>query len=193
MAFGQSSAIVVGPPQVLEPISPTNVTTVPAASGELREARRALLPDSAGPTSIDTSTRSDHDGDRGNRFAVLSGLSGEPEQIVEPRVEISGPDTESDRPHTWRRRRFCVVWNENVSQATGDGIPPDSHDARLRRVREGVQRERLFQRHRAVHVAAESIRLLATRVDPTSVGEIPKGDTLSPMVCIECAIVVGSG
>ena len=81
--------------------------------------------------------------------------------------------TESDRPHTQRRRRLRVVWNENAPQTTGDGIP-DSHDARLRRVREGVQRERLLERHRAVHVAAESIRLLATRVDPTSVGEIPR-------------------
>ena len=52
VTFGQSSAIVVGPPQVLEPISPTNVIIEPAAPGEIREARRALLLDSAGPTLI---------------------------------------------------------------------------------------------------------------------------------------------
>ena len=55
---------------------PTNVTTVPAASGELREARRAFLPDSGGPpTSIDMCTSPEHERShqlRGNRFAVLS-------------------------------------------------------------------------------------------------------------------------
>ena len=53
---------------------PTNVSTVPAASGELREARRAFLPDSGGPTSIDMCTSPEHESHqlRGNRFAVLS-------------------------------------------------------------------------------------------------------------------------
>ena len=53
---------------------------MPAASREFR-ARRAFLRDSAGPTSIDMSTRPEHESDRlcGNRFAVLSGLSGEQE------------------------------------------------------------------------------------------------------------------
>ena len=136
------------------------------ASGELREAWRALLPDSAGPTLIDTSTRSEHDGDRGNRFAVLSGLSGEPEQIVEPRAEINGSDTESDRPHTQRRRRLRVVWmrthhRRQVTELRPTATMQDS-DGFV-----SVQRERLLERHQAVHVATESITLLATRVDPT--------------------------
>ena len=53
---------------------PTSVSTVPAASGELRVARRAFLPDSGGPTSIDMCTSPEHESQqlRGNRFAVLS-------------------------------------------------------------------------------------------------------------------------
>ena len=53
---------------------PTNVSTVPAASGELGEARRAFLFDSGGPTSIDMCTSPEHESHqlRGNRFAVLS-------------------------------------------------------------------------------------------------------------------------
>ena len=54
-----------------------------SASSIKRNSRdaEAFLPDSVGPTLIDTSTRSEHEGDRlrGNRFAVLSGLSGEQE------------------------------------------------------------------------------------------------------------------
>ena len=88
VAFGQPSAIVVGP-QDLEPVS-----TVPAASGEFREERRAFFPDSAKPTLIDMSTRSEHDGDRirGYRFVVVS----------------SGSDTESGRP-THRGEDVCEL------------------------------------------------------------------------------------
>ena len=60
-------------------LSPVNLgfassqPTAPAASGELREVRRRLVPASARPTVVDMSTDSENEVSklRGNRFAVL--------------------------------------------------------------------------------------------------------------------------
>ena len=84
------------------------------------------------------------------------------------------------------------MWDPSVQ----DEAAPDSHDQRLERVRRPVQRQVEFippggqnarfrvcrameqgqcaERHHAVHLAAESIRFLATRVGPHPSEDIPQ-------------------
>ena len=53
-------------------------------------------------------------------------------------------------------------------------IPTGSQNARFRRVRRAMQQGQCAERHHAVHLAAESIRLLATRVGPHPSEDIPQ-------------------
>ena len=96
-----------------------------------------------------------------------------------------GSDTESCEFQERPSRRLRSVWDPSVQ----DKAAPDSHDQILERVRRVVQRQGEFtptssqnarfrrvcramqqgqcaERHHAVYLAAESIRLLATRVGP---------------------------
>ena len=70
------------------------------------------------------------------------------------------------------RRRLSLVWQLSVEEP-GEVVPSGSN-ARFMRVRRAMQQERCVERHHTVHVAAESIRLLASRVGPHDSEDIPR-------------------
>ena len=124
------------------------------------------MPDSAGPTLIDTSTRSEHEGDllRGNRCAVLSGLSGE----LEPPHGQVGQGVP-------RRRLVLTNIEPGVDRTSVHTLSSTGSDTES--VSEGEVEARprggKFQVHRDVQSADFLIRDLARRI-----GFLPAGGPL---------------
>ena len=84
--------------------------------------------------------------------------------------QVAGRD-----PQT-QRRRLVLTSSQVVPDSHKKKVPPRSPSDAVWDVR----------------TAAESIRLLAERVEPVHIEDIPHGDKAPPMVGAQCASAVGS-